>query len=254
MQNKKTEMLTGIHSVAEALNAGRRRVHEIFTIKDKKNHRLASILSMADELTIPVTPVTSSAFQSMSEDRARQGIGARVSPYPAVTLNDLLDQSDAVRDGLFLLLLDGVVDPQNLGALIRTALCAGVHGIVIPKKRAAQPTPTVSRASAGAMEHVRLARVTNMASAIQALNKSGVWVFGLDRSAGKSVFASDLAGSAAIVIGGEEKGIRPLVKKHCDMLMSIPQEGPVDSLNASVAGAVALYEAYRQREVAGCRG
>ncbi len=249
MLTKKTEMLSGIHSVAEALKAGRRRVHEVFTIKGKKNVRIESILAMAGQRKIPVTPVTFSAFQSMSEDRARQGVGARVDPYPVLTMDDLLDRPDEGENGLFLLLLDGVVDPQNLGALIRTALCAGVDGIVIPKNRSAQPTPTVSRASAGAMEHVRLARVTNMASAIQLLNKRGVWVFGLDRGAGKSVFDSDLTGSTAIVIGGEEKGVRPLVKKHCDMLMSIPQEGPVDSLNASVAGAVALYEAYRQRSI-----
>ncbi len=249
MKNKHTEILSGIHSITEALKADRRRVHEIFTVKGKKNSRLASILAMTNELKIPVTPLDSAAFHSMSEERGSQGILARVDPYPIAVLNDILDPPDAEREGLFLLLLDGVVDPQNLGALIRTALCAGVHGIVIPKKRSARPTPTVSRASAGALEHVRMARVANMTAAIQVLRKRGVWVFGLDRSAEKSVFANDLTGSAAIVIGGEEKGIRPLVKKNCDMLMSIPQKGPMDSLNASVAGAVALYEAYRQRVI-----
>ncbi|MCP4693129.1 MAG: 23S rRNA (guanosine(2251)-2'-O)-methyltransferase RlmB [Desulfobacterales bacterium] len=233
--------------MSEALGAGRRRVHEIFTIKGGKESRLASILVIAAKRKIPVTPLTAPAFQSMSGDHVRHGVGARVGPYPAATLTEILDAPAAREGGSFLLLLDGVVDPQNLGALIRTALCAGVHGVVIPKKRSAQPTPTVSRASAGALEHVRLAMVSNMTAAIKTLNKRGVWVFGLDRGAGQSVFASDLTGPAAIVVGGEEKGIRPLVKKQCDMLMSIPQEGPMDSLNASVAGAVALYEAYRQR-------
>jgi len=137
-----------------------------------------------------------------------------------------------------------------LGALLRTALCAGVDGIVIPKDRSALPTPAVSKASAGALEHSSLARVTNMVNTIKHLKEKGLWILGLDRIAEQSVFSSDLKGSIALVVGGEAKGIRPLVKKHCDMLMSIPQSSRINSLNASAAGAVVMYEAFRQRSAA----
>ncbi len=148
-----------------------------------------------------------------------------------------------------LLLLDNVLDPQNLGAIIRTALSVGIDGIIIPKDRSAMPTPAVSKTSAGAIEHVCLIRVTNMVDTIKVLKQQGVWVVGLDKGADKTVYSSDLTGSVAIVIGGEEKGIRPLVKKNCDFLVSIPQIGQVNSLNASVAAAIAMYEAFRQRGI-----
>ena len=141
------------------------------------------------------------------------------------------------------------MDPHNLGALVRTALCVGVEGIIIPKDRSVPPTPSVSKASAGAMEHIRLARVTNMVNTIKALKKKGLWIAGMEKTSNTSIFSSDLTGPIAIVIGGEEKGMRLLVKKHCDFLMSIPQTGPVNSLNASVAGAIAMYEVYRQRRL-----
>ena len=149
-----------------------------------------------------------------------------------------------------LVLLDSVLDPQNLGAIIRTAVAVGVDAVVIPKNRSASPTPSVSKTSAGALEHLNLARVTNMVAAMKMLKTKGIWTFGLDRAADVSIYSADLAGPVAVVIGGEEKGIRPLVKKHCDFLMSIPQIGPVDSLNASVAGAIAMYEVFRQQNFA----
>ena len=148
----------------------------------------------------------------------------------------------------FLLLLDHIVDPHNLGALLRTAFCAGLDGVVITKDRSAQPSPAVSKASAGTMEHISLTRVTNMVSTIKTLKESGLWVAGLDKHIGQSIYTSDLTGPMALVIGSEEKGIRPLVRKHCDLMIAIPQIGDVDSLNASVAGGVVMYEIYRQRE------
>jgi 23S rRNA (guanosine2251-2'-O)-methyltransferase len=149
----------------------------------------------------------------------------------------------------FLLLLDNIMDPHNLGALIRTALCVGIDGVIIPKDRSAQPSPTVSKASAGALEHISLSRVTNMVDTIKMLKKNGLWIAGMDKMSTESIFTCDLKGFNAIVIGGEGKGVRPLVKKHCDILLSIPQIGPLDSLNASVAGAVAMYEIFRQRQL-----
>ena len=145
------------------------------------------------------------------------------------------------------LLLDNVVDPRNLGAIIRTGLCVGVDGIVIPKKRAAMPTPLVSKASAGALENMRLARVTNLSDTIDQLKQNGFWVAGLEKNTDQSLYQSDLSGDLAIVLGSEGSGIRPLVREHCDFLISIPQQGAVSSLNVSVAAGVFLYEVYRQR-------
>jgi 23S rRNA (guanosine2251-2'-O)-methyltransferase len=149
----------------------------------------------------------------------------------------------------FLLMLDNIQDPQNLGAIIRTALCVGIHGVIVPKDRSAPPTPAVSRASCGALEHIRLVRVTNLVQTIKHCKNSGLWVLGLQKDAAQLIYASDLSGSIALVLGGEQKGIRRLVKKHCDFLVSIPQQGAFNSLNASVAAAVAMYEAFRQRNI-----
>ncbi len=146
-------------------------------------------------------------------------------------------------------MLDNVLDPQNLGAIIRTALCVGVDSIVLPKDRSAPPTPSVSRASAGALEHIKLTQVTNLVNAIKDCKKKGLWIYGLQKEAEQSIYTTDLSGSIAIVLGGEQKGIRPLVKRNCDFLVSIPQQGPMDSLNASVAASIAMYESFRQRAI-----
>jgi len=159
---------------------------------------------------------------------------------------DLADLPE--KPDLFLLLADSISDTHNLGALIRTALCAGVDGVIIPKDRAAAPLPSVSRASAGALEHMPVVQVTNLVNTIAELKEKGMWIAGMAADADQSLFESNLTGPLALVIGGEEKGIRPLVRKHCDFLIRIPQEGQIDSLNASVAGAVVMYEAYRQRK------
>jgi 23S rRNA (guanosine2251-2'-O)-methyltransferase len=145
-------------------------------------------------------------------------------------------------------MLDNIVDPQNLGALIRTALCVGIDGVVMPRDNCAPPTASVSSASAGALEHIDLCRVTNLVQTIKLCKSHGLWIFGMERGAEQSIFGGDLTGPIALVLGGEQKGIRPLVRKHCDMLFSIPQRGPIESLNVSAAGAVAMYEALRQRQ------
>ena len=166
-----------------------------------------------------------------------------------VEFSELLDGIRSPKINPCILLLDNIVDPRNLGALIRTAVCIDTDAVIVPKDRSARPTPIVSKASAGALEHIRLVRVTNMVNTIKALKNGGGWVAGMDRTSDKSIFNNDLTVPVAIVVGGEESGIRPLVKKHCDFLMSIPQTGPVDSLNASVAGAVVMYEVFRQRRL-----
>ena len=246
---KKTEILFGIHPVLETLRAGRRKISEIYLAKDKRSQRLEDIAALAESFNIPIKKYSPSQLTAMIAGDGHQGAAAMVSPYPAVELNDMFQAAKDQGKPPFLLLADSIEDTQNLGALIRTALCAGVHGIIIPKDRAAPPNPAVSKASAGAMEHILLAQVTNMVNAIGELKENGVWIAGMDGKAQTSVFKSDLSGALGIVIGGEEKGVRPLVKRHCDFLMAIPQSGQIDSLNASAAGAVVMYEAFRQRNI-----
>lgn len=243
----KTEILYGIHPVYEALSTGRRRVYEIYLTKEKKTGRLGPIMSLAESRGISQQTIGIGDFKALVGPVVHQGVAARVSPYSLTALTDIR-QTVQARDGkFFLLMLDNIVDPQNLGALIRTALCVGIDGVILPKDNCATPTPAVSRASAGALEHIQLSRVTNLVATIKLCKNNGLWIMGLQKDAEQSIYTGDLSGSIAIVLGGEQKGIRPLVRKNCDFLFSIPQQGPVDSLNASAAGAVAMYEAWRQR-------
>jgi len=245
----KKEILFGINPVYEALRAGRRDIFRVFITKEKISKRLEKIITLADSLKIPVEVSNPLYLNSISDSGHHQGVGVQTGPYPFVKVSDMFDSIQGATSIPFLLLLDNIMDPRNLGALIRTALCVGVNGVIIPKDRSAQPTPTVSKSSAGALEHINLSRVTNMVNTIKMLKKNNLWIAGMDRISSKSIFACDMKGLNAIVIGGEGKGVRPLVKKHCDMLLSIPQTGPLDSLNASAAGAVVMYEVFRQRQL-----
>jgi 23S rRNA (guanosine2251-2'-O)-methyltransferase len=243
----KTEILYGIHPVTEALGARRRNFYEIYLQKENKSDRLARLVSLAEYRGIRVKTIRSGEFKTLVGGPGHQGVAAKVDLYPLTALSDILAAAEAKSRPHFLILLDSVLDPQNLGAIIRSALCAGIDGVIMPKDRSAPITPAVSKASAGALEHVYLSRVTNLVQTIKQCKNSGVWVMGLDKDAAQSIYDGDMTGSIAIVLGGEQKGIRPLVKKNCDFLVSIPQLGAVDSLNASVAAAVTMYEALRQR-------
>jgi 23S rRNA (guanosine2251-2'-O)-methyltransferase len=245
----KKEILFGINPVYETLRAGRRDVFKVYITNGKISKRLERILTFADSLKIPVTASNQLDLKSISGTEHHQGVAAQTGPYPFINVSDMVATIQDFKSNPFILLLDNIIDPHNLGALIRTALCVGVNGVIIPKDRSAQPTPTVSKISAGALEHIRLSRVTNTVNTIKMLKKNGLWIAGMDKISDESIFACDLKGFNVIVIGGEGKGIRPLVKKHCDMLLSIPQTGPLDSLNASAAGAVVMYEAFRQRRL-----
>jgi len=251
----KSEILYGIHPVHEALKANRRQLYEVYLAARKKSERLAQIQSLATSRGVAMKTVDTADIRALAGQPGHQGVAARVSPYEMVALSQLLETVPA-RGGAapFLLVLDSVQDPQNLGAIIRTGLCVGVNGVVMPKDRCASPTPAVSSASAGALEHIRLARVTNLVQGFNWIKQSGLWITGLERNTAVSIYDTDLAGPLAVVLGGEQKGIRPLVKKNCDLLVSIPQYGPVDSLNVSAAAAVAMYEVLRQRGGAGGKG
>lgn len=240
----KTEIIYGYHPVLEAIRGGRRKVFEIFVPLEKSGDRTADIENRAAGVNVPVSRIALPRLRAMAGTASHQGVCARVGSYEPASLSEILAKAE---HDPFLLLLDGIVDPHNLGALIRTAACAGVDGVVTPKDRSAPPTPAVSKASAGALEHMLLARVTNMVATIKKLKQQGVWVVGLDSASREHIYRCDLKGPLALVVGGEEKGIRPLVATNCDRLASIPQRGNVESLNASAAGAVAMYEAMRQR-------
>ena len=245
----RAEILYGFHPVYEALRADRRTFHEIYISKQTHAKRIERIRSEADRKNIVLKTVGPAKLQAIGGTVSHQGVMAKVTAYPLVDTTDLLGTLLCGARSPFFLLLDQIVDPHNLGAIIRTAVCAGIDGVIIPKDRSAFPTPAVSRISAGAMEYMRVAQVNNIARFIKTLKDQNVWIVGLDQNAGHSIYASDLTGAVGLVVGGEEKGIRPLVKKKCDLLISIPQSGPVGSLNASVAGAVAIYELYRQRSI-----
>jgi 23S rRNA (guanosine2251-2'-O)-methyltransferase len=245
-QIKMPEVIYGIHSVFEALKAGRRNFKKIYVAKGRSQKRLTPVMELAEAGQIPIQYGETAIFERTS-NHIHQGIAAGVGSYPLVDLSVILEQSTADIQPAFILVLDHIVDPQNLGSLIRTALTAGVHGIVLPKTRAASPSPTVSRVSAGAMEHALIACVPNISEVLKILRGKGIWISGMVTGSNTDIYSLDFNMDIAVVIGNEEKGIRPLVRKQCDFLASIPQTGHVDSLNASVAGAIALYEVVRQR-------
>lgn len=246
IDGRSEEILFGFNSVFEALRAGRRKIFEISVSKERSGEKLQKFLSDAGLPQIRTTSISHDQMTSLTKSEMNQGIAARVSPFRTYDFDDLADIVPIGRNTLYLI-LDSIEDPHNFGALCRTALAAGVDAVIVPKDRAAGPTPSVSRVSAGALEHLKVVTVTNLVNSIKALKDSGVWISGLDGSGDRSVFDADFKGPTGIVVGGEDSGLRELVRKNCDFLISIPQAGPVNSLNASVAGAIAVYEAVRQR-------
>lgn len=241
------EVLYGYHPVAEALIANRRTVYHLVVDRTRPSERQAGIIAMAQERGISWQTQPTDQIRTVCGSEQHQGIAASVSVLPEDRLETVVSDCSAEAGGCLIVLLDGIVDPNNLGAIVRTAHCAGVDALVIPRDRAVGPTPAVSKISAGALEHTRICRVTNLSDTIDWLKQRGIWVAGLAMEAEQTVFQADLKGPLAFAVGGEEKGLRRLVRAKCDYLVSIPMRGRVDSLNASAAAAVVLYEALRQR-------
>ena len=241
-----TEIIYGIHPIREALSARGQMVREIWVSKGGRSHKVRDILSQARELGVKVRSHQRQRLDSKAGTTAHQGIVALLSPYPFADLDEILATARK-DDPALILVLDGIQDPQNLGSLIRTAYVCGAHGVVLPKDRAAPLTAAVAKASAGALEHVAVARVTNLKRTLELFKKNGIWVVGLSTEGEYLIYELDLRLPTAMVIGGEAKGIRPLVAQTCDLLAAIPQRGLLDSLNAAAAGSMALYEAMRQR-------
>ena len=205
-------------------------------------------MQLARKQGIPVRFEDRGQLDRLANSKDHQGVVALAAARAAVTLEDILTQANAShgQTGL-LVLLDGVEDPHNLGAIIRTALVAGAHGVVIPERRAAGLTDTVARASAGALAHLPIAKVTNLVRAMEELKEAGYWLVGLDEDGEKSYTEVDYTSPVGIVLGGEGKGLHELTRKRCDFVVSLPTTGPVKSLNVSVAAGVVLFEARRQR-------
>ncbi len=238
--------LLGLHAVQEALEAGR-GLDRVLIAKGKGGNRVQEIVDLARRRGIPVRFEDRKQLDRLAGNDRHQGVLALVGSKPMHTLEDLIE-AGAGRASRLIVLLDGVEDPHNLGAIIRSSLAAGAGGVVIPERRAVGLTEIVSRASAGAVEHLPVARVGNLVRAMESLKEAGFWLVGLDERAPQSYADADLTGAIALVLGGEGKGLHELTRKRCDFLVSIPTAGPVRSLNVSVAAGVVLFEAVRQRK------
>jgi 23S rRNA (guanosine2251-2'-O)-methyltransferase len=243
------DKLTGIHAVREALEAGR-AFDRIVIARGRQDTRVEEIVRLARERNVGVRFEDRGQLDRLADTKDHQGVVGVVAARAAATLEDILADANADEGhgekGL-IVVLDGVEDPHNLGAIIRTALAAGAHGVVIPERRAAGLTDTVARASAGAIAHLPIAKVTNLVRAMEELKEAGYWLIGLDERADKDYTQADYTSPVGIVLGGEGKGLHELTRKRCDFVVSLPTGGPVKSLNVSVAAGVVLFEAIRQR-------
>jgi len=242
----KEEIIYGLNPVIEALR-GTRKVFELFVTGTGADKRLEKLLKLAKDKGVPLRSRDKADISRLCGTDHHQGVALRVEGFSYAELDEILDRCRASGEKGLLMVLDGVQDPHNLGAIIRSAACAGAHGVIIPKDRAARITPTVEKSSAGAVETVPVAQVVNVAQTLDELKKEGFWIFGAADSAPDVLFRQDFTGPVALVIGSEGEGIRPLVRKKCDGLFSIPMRGGISSLNASVAAGVALFEVVRQR-------
>ncbi len=243
------EIIYGRQPVRETLRAGRRQVFRLVLADSiKPTGIVGQILSLAERANVPTQTINRRELDKLSGEANHQGLAVEVSGYPYVALTDPLEVARQARVPAFVLLLDHIQDPQNLGSLLRSAEAVGVHGVVIPGRRAAGVTPAAVRASAGAAEHVHVAQVSNLVQAMDRLREEGIWLAGLEALPAAQLYtAADLSGSLGLVVGSEGRGLARLVRQKCDFLIRLPMQGQVESLNAAVAGAIALYEARRQR-------
>ncbi|MEW8978308.1 MAG: 23S rRNA (guanosine(2251)-2'-O)-methyltransferase RlmB [Symbiobacterium sp.] len=232
--------------VLEALRAGR-TINKLLVAKGAREGSIREVVARAREAGVIVQEVDRERLDAMARGRNHQGVIALVAPHRYHDLDELLARAAEAGEDPLLLVLDGIEDPQNLGSLLRTADAAGVHGVIIPERRAAAVTPTVAKVSAGAVEYVPVARVTNIARTLETLKEQGYWVVGTHQDAPQLYYEARLTGPLAVVIGSEGKGMSRLVAEKCDVTVRLPMLGHVSSLNAAVAGAILLYEIRRQR-------
>ncbi len=254
----KTELKTGIeneqiegrNAVTEALRANR-PLDKLYVAAGDTDRTLGFITTVARNKGIPVTECDRRKLDAMSVTHAHQGVIAVCAVQETVTVQDILECARARGEDPFVVVCDEITDSHNLGAIIRSAECAGAHGVVIPKRRSAGLTAVVNKASAGAAEHLPVARVSNLRAALDELKKAGVWIYGTAADGAKNLWQTDMTGPVALVIGSEGGGMGRLVRESCDFIVSLPMKGKISSLNASVAGAIVMYEILHQREASG---
>lgn len=240
------DQVEGRNSVFELLESGR-DINKIYVTKGEKHGSINKIIAMAQQKKVVIVEMDRNKMNQMAQTPSHQGIIAIVPPFDYCEVEDILELAKERKEDPFIVILDEIEDPHNLGSIIRTAETAGVHGIIIPKRRAATVNSIVSKSSAGAVEHMKIARVGNLTETIEKLKKQNIWVCGTDMDTNTYYYNQDLTGPLAIVIGSEGFGMNRLVKKNCDFLVKIPMKGKVTSLNASVSAGIVIYEAVKQR-------
>lgn len=238
--------LEGRNALQEALKSGR-AVDKVFIADGDIDKGLQRLAAQAKEAGAVIVPVDRRKLDAMSFTRSHQGVIALTAAHEYYTIDDILEEAASRGEAPLIVICDELSDPHNLGAIMRSAECAGAHGVIIPKRRSVGLTATVAKASAGAMEYMKVARVTNISAAMQELKDKGVWIYGTAAEGSRPMYEADLKGAAAIVIGNEGVGMSQLVTKNCDVTVHIPMAGRISSLNASAAASILLYEAVRQR-------
>lgn len=248
------EVIYGINPVLEALKARSKTFNEVIIARPvgktggKIHGKVDEILKMCRESGIKTTFKDRDVLTDLIRNNHHQGIVAILRRYRYAGVEEIINLYRDRKETALIVIADGIEDPQNLGALIRSAHAGGAHGVLIPKHGAAPVTASVDKASAGALEHILVARVVNIVATIKDFRRNGIWIVGMDADARSTIYHVDLTENVAVIVGGEGRGIRPLVRKHCDFLASLPMKGKVSSLNAAIAGSIALYEAVRQRQ------
>lgn len=245
-ENEYEDIIEGRNAVIELLNS-ERDINKIFVQNGERHGSINKIIAIAKENKVVVTEVEKSKLDFMSKTKNHQGVIAVVPPFNYCEVEDILDYAKTKGEDAFILILDGIEDPHNLGSIIRTAETAGVHGIIIPKRRSVTVNSTVLKVSAGAALHMKIARVNNINETIKKLKDNGLWIIGTDGEAKTLYYNQDLKGDIAIIIGSEGFGMSRLVKENTDMLVKIPMKGKITSLNASVSAGIIMYEAVKQR-------
>ncbi|MGM0502583.1 MAG: 23S rRNA (guanosine(2251)-2'-O)-methyltransferase RlmB [Bacillota bacterium] len=239
----------GRNPVIELLK-GTRKVEKVLMLKSATGQVIDKIYNLTQQNNVPLEKVTKDDLNNIAKSHAHQGVIAFAEALKYYSLDNLIEQAKLNSDNPFLILLDEIKDPHNFGSILRTAEAAGADGVIIPKRRAVGFTPVVAKASAGAVEYLPVAQVTNLARTIEQLKETGFWIAGADLEARQSCYQADLTGSLALVIGSEGSGMRRLVKEKCDFLVKMPMKGQIESLNASVAAGILIYESLRQRNEA----
>ena len=248
MNKEYNDQIEGRNAVLEYLESGK-DINKILITKGEKHGSINKIIAIAKERKIIISELERSKLNQIAQTENNQGVIAIVPPYDYCEVEDILEVAKKRQEEAFILILDGIEDPHNLGSIIRTAETAGLHGIIIPKRRACGVNSTVSKVSAGAVQHMKIARVNNINETIKFLKQNDIWICGTDGQAKTYYFQQDFKMPIAIVIGSEGYGMSRLVKENCDFLVKIPMKGKITSLNASVSAGIVMYEATRQREI-----